>query len=465
MPEVVPYVIWSWVPITLLLFARFPARRAAVASLVGGWLLLPTARFPDATASFDFPYWIMPACLPSDQWTTKARIISLSLLLGIVAFDSGSFRRIRPSPLDLPMVAWCLAPLASGLVNGVGWMAALADAGYQALSWGMPYLAGRLYFAEPVGIETLALGFVWGGLACLPLTVAEFVASPFLYRMLYGFHPYESQGVRRYIGSRPLLFFEDGNQLGIVLAVSAMVAAWLWRSGRLERLGQMPGGLVAALLMAQSFLVQSVGAAFLLVAGMATLEAVRRVDRTWPIAAGLALVLALAGARAANLIDAKALAMATGSGRALVTASGKLDRQSLGWRLRVEERGTRLALRHPWLGRGLWDWWAVGTPGERPWGLTVLTLGQFGVLGWVCLSGVFLVPLGAFLSLGPPRFWSSTRAVPAALTGALAIVGFDSLLNPAAPLAVVAAAGSLVGFYRHAIESRLWVARLQAAGR
>ena len=78
MIEAVPIVLWSWVPATLLLFWRLPARVAAAAGLVGGWLLLPTARFADDVAGAEFPYWIMPACLPSGYWATKPVVVGLA---------------------------------------------------------------------------------------------------------------------------------------------------------------------------------------------------------------------------------------------------------------------------------------------------------------------------------------------------------------------------------------------------
>ena len=156
MPEVIPFVLWSWVPVTLLLFWKLPPARAAAISLVGGWLFLPTARFADDVAGVEFPYWIMPACLPSEYWTTKARVIGVALLLGVMAFDPKAWSRFRPSFLDLPMLGWCLVPLASGLANGVSPVESMANMAYQALAWGVPYLAGRLYFSSPAGMVVLA---------------------------------------------------------------------------------------------------------------------------------------------------------------------------------------------------------------------------------------------------------------------------------------------------------------------
>jgi O-Antigen ligase len=466
MPEAVPIVLWSWVPITLLLFGKLAPARASAISLVGGWLLLPTARFADGVASVAFPYWIMPSCLPSDYWTTKARVIGVALLLGVMAFDPGAWRRFRPSWYDLPMLGWCLCPFASGLLNELYPTEALANLAYQTLAWGVPYLIGRLYFFNPAGLDVLARAVVAGGLAYLPLCAIEFAIGPRLYEILYGFHPYRTQGMDRYLGHRPVVFLEDGNELGIWLAASALTAAWLWRSRQLERFWRMPGWLVALLLTVQALLSQSVGAVFLLVAGLVALEIVRRADRTWPLLVPAVVLLALIAARAANLFDAKALAMRTGLGRRLVEASVKLDRQSFGWRLRVEERAARIALERPVFGWGRWDWWRAGIEGERPWGLVSLVLGMYGVVGWLLLLGCFLAPIAAFLNVGPPRFWMTpTRAAAAAMAGSLAIVGLDAILNPAVFLPFVAAAGGLVGLNGHARAASAWIRRAQAGSR
>ena len=350
MPEVIPFVLWSWIPATLLLFWKLPPARAAAIALVGGWLVLPTARFADEVANVAFPYWIMPACLPSGDWTTKARVVGVSLVLGVSAFDPRAWSRFRPTWFDLPMLGWCLVPLASGLAAGVPAVEASANLAYQMLAWGVPYLVGRLYFADPTGMTVLARTIVGGGVASVPFCLVENLAGPCFYRLLYGFHPYQLDGARRYLGYRPIVLMEHGNQLGAWMASTALVAAWLWRSKLLPKFWGMPGPFVVSLLATTSVLTQSAGAVGLLVVGLASLEATWRVDRRWPLALALVVPLIFLGARAANLFDAKGLAMSTGLGRGLAGASIKLDRQSLGWRLRVEERAAKVALATPLAG-------------------------------------------------------------------------------------------------------------------
>ena len=165
-----------------------------------------------------------------------------------MAFDPGAWRRFRPSSFDLPMLGWCLCPLASGLANGLGAAGSVADSAYLSMAWGVPYLVGRLYFSHPAGLDVLARGIV-GGRAGLPAALRSSSSStgPVFYRCALRLPSLsDTTGMVRYVGYRPIVFLEHGNQLGTWLASSAMAAAWLWRSGQLRRFWGMPGGLVAA---------------------------------------------------------------------------------------------------------------------------------------------------------------------------------------------------------------------------
>jgi hypothetical protein len=457
----IPIVLWSWLPLSMLLFWKLPPARAAVVCLVGGWLFLPTAQF-DASAAVEFPYWIMPSCLPSDYWTTKARIIGVALLLGVTAFDPWAWRRLRPSAFDLPMLGWCLCPLASELANGLGPIGAMADSAYLFLAWGVPYLVGRLYFADPAGLELLARGLVVGGLIYAPLCLIEFAAGPVIYPALYGFHPYQYNGVSRYFGHRPIVFLEDGNQLGIWMATSSLTATWLWWSGRMGRLLGMPGAVVSGVLVGLSLLCQSVGANVLMFAVLGIFAAIQRSNRAWPIVAFAVLILGFLVLRATNLVDSKATVQRFAMGRAAIDFLRRTDRASLGWRLRVEERQGRIALQRPWLGWGRWDWWRVGP--ERPWGLFSLTFGSFGLAGLALLNAVFWLPILAFLNLGPPRFWTSpSRAAAAALAASLVLNELDAIFNSNFMLYLTAVAGGLVGLKGHAAAASAWIRRAQTA--
>jgi hypothetical protein len=445
MTKIIPIVLWAWVPFTIWLFRRGPARRAALVGLLGGWLLLPSARVPDEVAFEEFPYWVMPSCMPSSSWTTKARIVGLSCLLGVVLFDRKRLGTLRPAGCDVAVIGWCAWPIASAMANGLYASEAIANAAYQTLAWGVPYLLGRLYFASGEGMDEMARAIVACGLLSVPPAVAEMVVGPFCYGGLYGFHPYQHDGIVRYVGFRPMLLLEHGNQFGIWIASTALVASWLWISGRLARVLGLPGGLAVAMLVGATVASQSMGGIILLAGGLAGMQLVRRCNLVWPILAVMVLVLGFLGVRASNVVDAKALAERVGLG------SVQLKRQSFGWRLRVEERGTRVALQRPVAGWGRWDWWRQYGD-SRPWGLFSLALGMYGVVGLVLLIGVLGGPIVRFLTLGPPQLWSSPPwASAAAMAAALSIHALDAILNSTFLLAAMAAAGGLAAFRPRAV--------------
>jgi hypothetical protein len=447
MPQIIPIVLWGWVPFTIWLFWRCSGRSAALVGLLGGWLLLPKARFSDDVAQAEFPYWIMPACLPSSSSATKATIVGLACLLGLLLFDWRRIGRLRPIGADVVVLGWCVWPMIAALANDLPVAEAVASAAYQTLAWGVPYLLGRVYFAVEEGMNTLARAIVACGLLCVPLGLAEVVSGPFCYVSLYGFQPFREIGAVRYLGYRPILLFEDGNQFGIFMATSALVAAWLWISGQMERLGRLPGWLVVATLVGMSLSAQSVGAIILLGVGLAGLLTLRRCNLVWPIIAAMLLVTGLLAVRAANLVDARSLAERSGLGRTLIALSVRLDRKSFGWRLRVEERHARLAMERPWSGWGRWDWWRRQGSEERPWGLFSLVFGMYGAVGLVLLAGILAAPIVHFLRLGPPRLWSDpSRAAAAAMAAALGINALDAILNGPFLVVLMVATGGLAGY-------------------
>ncbi len=88
----------------LVLFAVMPPRRAVIASFVGAWLFLPLVGY----------------ALPGLPDYTKMSATCYGVLLGMLLFDGARLFQFRPSWIDLPIVVWCLVPLASSISNGLG---------------------------------------------------------------------------------------------------------------------------------------------------------------------------------------------------------------------------------------------------------------------------------------------------------------------------------------------------------
>lgn len=426
-------ILWAWIVVALLLFWRCTPRRAVLIVVIGGWALLPTARYDRAVAGIEFPYWIMPAAIPGPTFWTKATAIGVAALAGLLVFDRGARRRWRWQGLDAVMILFCAGPLLA-LVNYPDLALAGRNTLYLALAWGVPYLLGRLYLADDRGRVELAGAFVLGALAYLPICLVEGYAGPCVYRWCYGFHPYQLCGTTRWIGYRPIGWLEDGNQLGMWLAGAALVAWWRWRgkerggvmNGELTQdsvrrghgtLGQIAlgagssrlrcclehyAGVVAGALIGLTVAAQSVGAIVLLMLGMIGLEMDRRwrgVERIrvgrrgvlvrWGAVGAIVLLMVGVAWRLEAAGKLEPWARHTEIGQRVVRLYRTVGRRTLLWRLSQEDRHMGQALANPILGSGRWDWWrdAISTTGAK----SQAAGGEFGPEAAVTAEGGFAV--------------------------------------------------------------------------
>ncbi len=416
---------------------------AVVATVLGGWVVLPVGPYPAGAAMAAFPYWIIGSALPSDMLLTKAWVAPAVALLGALAFDARRITAWRPTWTDAPIALWCAWPvLASALVDDprpAGSIAAL----YLAATWGVPWLLGRVYLASPEGRLVFLRGFVASGLACLPFSVCEGVFGPTLYGAVYEAHPFRLDGDVRYVGYRPIGFFEHGNQFAIWIALAALAALWLAFASRgandVRR--ARPHAIVAALLAAMTLASQSVGAIVLLAAGAAFLVGSRHVR---PRAVVLALGVAAAFVAVVYLSGAvpiARIAKETAFGRHVVDAVRATGRGSFTWRIAQDQKLLPEALARPATGHAQWDWWRASE--TRPWGLALLIVGQYGLIGAALSFGALLWPACRAASSSPRDSPWRAAASPLVLATIVALALLDSLLNAFVFLPAVMIAGSL----------------------
>src|SRR5262245_49404189 len=128
----VPLAMFGWIPLSIAAFAICRPRIATILTVVGGWLFLPVATLH----------------LPGLPEYTKSAAIALGTLSGLLLFASREFAQLRPGPLDLPTLAWCLVPGASSLANGHGSYDAASATLSRIFQWGLPYLIGRVVFRD-----------------------------------------------------------------------------------------------------------------------------------------------------------------------------------------------------------------------------------------------------------------------------------------------------------------------------
>lgn len=418
-------VIFAVFAITaLVLFCFLAAPIAVTITCFAGWLILPVGNFPTGSADASVAYWIIGTALPSDMLLTKMWWPPVVALAAALLFDRKSFAECRPRWIDVPMALWCLWPMGQAYFverpDPQAWISSL----YLAASWGVPWLLGRIYFAGTDGGKRLLGALVAGLVVIAPIALVEGLVGPEFYDWVYELHPFRFDGAQRYIGFRPLAFFENGNQYGIWVAVTALAAIGLWQS---TPNSPMRGwlGVVALLASTIALISQSAGAVFILTGTLTLLLLIGRAGMRWVIGLVL-LVIALGGAvYLSGVVPLRAIADRTVIGRQVVEFVKSTGRGSFTWRIARDQRALPIIAEHPLVGSGRWDWWRRN--GERPWGLVLLIIGQFGLVGLALAFGSVLAPVARTITNHwHPDAW---RSVSVALA-AIALMGIaDALLN------------------------------------
>ncbi len=448
-------------PVAYLLFAAaglasFGVWRPRIAVLVvclGGWLVLPVGTYPAGTLDAVFPYWITGAAVPSNMLLTKAWVAPVVALLGALTFDWRRLRQLRPNGFDLPVALWVSWPLAQAawLVHTnpsspAGGVCSL----YLAGTWGAPWLLGRLYCTSTTGQHRLVRGLTWSALACAPMALYEGAfGSGRWYAALYGPHPFRDDGAARYLGFRPVGWFEHGNQYGLWIALCALCAVWLARSTTDSDAARRRARWTAALVVLMAVAAQSMGALLLMGLGAAWLFALHADSpavtsainlKRLTLATTIAFVLSTA-VYFSGVVPMRQLATQTAVGRAVVDGIKGAGRSSLTWRVSQDQKLLHRALERPLAGSAQWDWWRAD--GRRPWGLPLLVVGQFGLVGLALGFGLLMAPaIRVGMHTHQPHVWRS-EALPVLLATLVLLSVADALLNSFIFFPALLAAGGL----------------------
>jgi len=424
--------------IALLLFCLAPPAYAVAITCFVGWLLLPVGNFPAGSAEAVFPYWITGAAVPSDMLLTKMWWPPVVALLGALVTDRKTLAQFRPGWMDVPMGLWCLWPLVQSAVvespDPKPWIATL----YLAAAWGTPWLLGRAYFAGFEGGRRLMISLAAGLVVIVPIALIEGILGPRVYGWFYQPHPFRFDGLERYIGFRPLAFFENGNQYGIWVAATALAGLWLSRptSQKGNRVWRI---LVAVLAAIVAFASQSVGAILLLCVGLALSWSLGHHVLRRALLIGLVLILTAGAIYLSGVTPLRSFAENTAVGRQVVDIVRLSGRGSFTWRIARDQAALNLVDQHLILGSGRWDWWREN--GQRPWGLGLLLIGQFGIFGFVLAFSPLLMTIMCTFSRKQVQCWRQRSNPPLAAIVVMATA--DALLNSFFFYPAILAAGAL----------------------
>jgi hypothetical protein len=424
--------LFGWIPFVVILFAIIPVRQAAAAAVVGAWLLLPPIKL-----------WIVG--LPD---FTKNSAIAIGIVLGTILFGSNFVLRLRPRWFDVPMLLWCCTVIGTSLHNGLGLYDGLASAFARVLFWGVPYLAGRLYFSNLEGLRIFTVAMIVGGLSYVLPCLWEMRAGPHLMKQIYGTtgHGGGWGGVVRVGGYRPNVLLATGLECGMWMCAAALVAWWLHRCGTIKRIGQIRfGPLLVWALVGTAILCRSTGAILLFGGGIFILWASTRLQ-TRRLLWALVLFLPLyAGLRVPNLWAGDQLVRFLGVVLSPERAS------SLEYRFMCENLLIRKALEQP-----VWGWGGFGrnfayfdkekTHRVNMDGLWIITLGSQGFVGLSLLYLVLELPVILFLVRFPAQLWSHPQVAPAAVAATLlGLYMIDCTVNGFINIIYICMAGGLIG--------------------
>jgi len=406
--------MFGWIGVVLLLFSQLPPRRAVIASFVVGWLFLPMYKYE----------------LPGPDYT-KASATCFSVLLAALIFDSRRLLSLSyfPAVADIPMIVWCLCPMASAISNSpdLTLYDGLSAVFEQTVTWGLPYLIGRIYVGHLVGLKELAVALFIGGLLYLPLCMIEMRFSPQLHNWIYGFHQKDFGQSIRENGYRPMVFMEHGLAVAMFMTTATIAGIWLWKTGAIRQFAGMSIVYLVAPLLGVTVMLKSAAALIFLFAGLAALV-VGQIFRTRLLITGILLIPAIyVTARIVGEWDAPEV-VATVREKA-----GEARAQSLEYRLENERLIAERVERHPTFGWGLFGRAFVkdsrGNIVSTPDSLWIIALGQTGIVGLAAL-GALMIPVAIVLWRLPLNGWSDRNYVGVVVAAVLlALYALDNLLN------------------------------------
>lgn len=412
MSFLVPLALYGWIPITLLVFAAMPARKALLLTMLAGWLLLPVARLK----------------LPGLPDIDKIAVVNGSCLLGALVFDSRKVLGFRLRAVDLPVLLWILCPWATSLSNGLGAYDGASQSLTNFLAWGIPWLLGRCYFDRPAQLEQLARAMVVAGALYVPLILWEVRMSPNLHLKLYGFVQQSWIDMLRWGGFRPVVFLNQGLMVAMWMSLTTLVGYTLHRAGKLPRIGAFPAGPVLALMALTTVLCKTLAAILFLLGGVLIVNFVSRSRLVLPV-----MLLALAPSvyvvlRLSNALDNEALVE-------LVTPLSAERADSFGLRLKAESILVERTRERPLFGWGGWgrnttEWNDEFTNEVVLDGLWLIAFSKYGLVGLTALLATLAVPVVSLLlrrRLAMPFDGAGTAAGALALV--LALFSVDTLLN------------------------------------
>jgi hypothetical protein len=426
--------LFAWPGVCIALFVLLPLEAAAVWSMLGGYLLLPSGMTVD-----------VPLLPPID----KMMVAALSTFL--LCWMKGTPTQARRPSWLIHLFGFCfvLSPLltsftnsyelqtAAGSIPGFYPLDGVKVAGRQLIAL-LPMFVGMRFLSSDRGRSVLLKSFPTAlTMYSLPM-LFELRMSPQLHRWVYGYHPNEFQNQMRAGGFRPVVFTEHGLALALFVTlgiIAAVVMARLkWRVLRL------PAGAIASYLGALLILCKSLGP--FVYAALLTPVVIFTRPRTWVKVSLVAVLIVCAypALRWHGLIPVDRIAAAAG---------GVSANRSVSFLVRANNEGQLLAKANekPILGWGtsgrnrVYDK-ITGRDLSITDGQWIIQFGTFGWFGYLALFGLLATCVfGAYRSIGRQK--TASAMTIGGLTLLLAVQVADMIPNASSMALTFLLAGAI----------------------
>jgi hypothetical protein len=426
----VPVALFGWIPIVKSLFKRFDVRLAIAIAFVGGWEFLPVAGLKIK----GIPEYnkVTATCMVIFFWARH--------------FDRERLRNVSFSPIDLPMLIWCIAPFFSSVFNDLGLYDGLSQTMYQSITWGVPWYIGRVWFSDADGLKLLGTAIFIGAIVYIPFCWFELIMSPQLHRLTYGFHQHSFlQTLRDGGGFRPMVYMDHGLMTATWMGLALFLGAWLLYTRELpEKILSLPSGLLLLALAVTFLMMKSYGAIFLIFLGLLFAFLSNKMKNYWLIVVLLVAPHLYVYTRTTGIWDGTNLSSFVAEKFSPTRA------QSLQFRFDNETILIQKAMEGTvfgWGGYGrsrVYD--ETGKDVSVTDGLWIITLGQNGIFGLMALILAVQTPVIFYLMRSAPERWNEkNRGAPTVMVVFMATYMIDSLLNAMINPVYMVFSGGIVG--------------------
>jgi hypothetical protein len=299
------------------------------------------------------------------------------------------------------------------------------------VTWGVPYFLGRIYLNDLAGLRQLAVGVFISGLTYVPFCLIEGRLSPQMHRWVYGYHALvDFTQAYRLGGYRPTVFMSHGLMVGAWMMAATLTGIWLWKTGVLKQVWDIPMNWLVTVLLITFVLCRSTGAYLLLIIGIGILFAAKWFRTVLPL---LLLIVSMGTYLYVNAMTE------TYFTDQLVTQLSKVlpeERvQSLQYRFDMEEVLTdraRQRIVFGWAGWGrslLYD--EQGKQLTIQDSLWIIAFGTQGLVGLTSLTLIMLLPVASLVLLRyPARTWTHQKVGPVVvLAVVVTLYMLDCILN------------------------------------